>query len=228
MARLSIKNESGISGCGGFLIRADAVLSAAHCVTGKGRVNITVTLGAHNIRKEESSQQKFHIGRWVVHPKYSRKPLRYDIVLLKLTPKAKLSKKVTYIRLPSHKERAKPGTTCNVAGWGRTSTTGKKTNVLMEVDLKVQQDKECQKTFKNYLPESMICVGDKDGKKSAFCGDSGGPLVCNGKAHGIFSYMPEYRIFPEVFTKVSSFEPWIRKELRKFELQELPESPSSD
>ncbi|KAM6295312.1 mast cell protease 1A-like [Aegotheles albertisi] len=229
MARLSIRTESGACVCGGFLIRADAVLSAAHCVTGKGKVNINVTLGAHNIRKEESSQQKFHIGHWVIHPKYSKIPLKNDVILLKLTPKAKLTEAVSYIRLPSHKERVKPGTTCDVAGWGFTSMSEDKTNVLMEVDLKVQYDKECEKEFeKKYLPQSMICVGDKDGKKSTFKGDSGGPLVCNGKAHGIVSFGPKHRIFPKVFTKVSSFEPWIRKELRKFALQDLPDSPFSD
>lgn len=58
-------------------------------------------------------------------------------------------------------------------------------------------------------------------------GDSGGPLVCNGKAHGIVSYGHKNRIFPKVFTRVSYFEPWIRKELRKFALQDLPDSPSS-
>ncbi|KAM6295319.1 granzyme B-like [Aegotheles albertisi] len=229
MARLSIKNVSASSGCGGFLIRADAVLSAAHCVTGKGKVSITVTLGAHNIRKEESSQQKFHIGHWVIHPKYSKNTFKNDVMLLKLTPKAKLTEAVSYIRLPSHKERVKLGTTCNVAGWGYTSVIGNKSNVLMEADLKVLRNKKCQDVFEDmYLRHSMICIGDEGGRKSAFHGDSGGPLVCNGKAHGIVSYGPKRHLFPKVFTKVSSFEPWIRKELRKFALQDLPDSPFSD
>lgn len=58
-------------------------------------------------------------------------------------------------------------------------------------------------------------------------GDSGGPLVCNGKAHGIVSYGRKYCIFPKVFTRVSYFERWIRAELRKFALQDRPDSPSS-
>ncbi|XP_009945931.1 PREDICTED: cathepsin G-like [Leptosomus discolor] len=142
MARLSINHESGPTYCGGFLIRPDAVLSAAHCVAGKKKVNITVTLGAHNMKKEELSQQAFHVGYWVIHPNYSGDAFENDIMLLK--------------------------------------------------------------------------------------GDSGGPLICNGKAHGIVSHGRKYCIFPKVFTKVSYFEPWIHKELRKFALQDEPDSPSSD
>ncbi|NXV72244.1 DDN1 protein, partial [Atlantisia rogersi] len=227
MASLTIKNGSRTHKCGGFLIRPDAVLSAAHCVTGKGKVNVTVTLGAHNIKKNEPSKQKFHVHHWVIHPKYSGDTQANDIMLLKLEPRAKLTKSVRCIDLPNQ-EHVYPGTVCKVAGWGRTSATTRDiSSVLMEVDLKVQCENICEELLeKKYLKESMICTGDDNGRKSASLGDSGGPLVCNGKAHGIFSYFQAYSCFPEVFTRVSYFEPWIRAELKKFALQDLPDSPS--
>lgn len=49
-------------------------------------MNITVTLGAHNIEKEERTQQKFHVGHWVIHPNYSHFTSRNDIMLLKVCP----------------------------------------------------------------------------------------------------------------------------------------------
>ncbi|KAM6238733.1 mast cell protease 1A-like [Porphyrio hochstetteri] len=228
MAYLKIKNATHPFSCGGFLIRSDAVLSAAHCVTGKGKVSVTVILGAHNITKNEPSQQKFHVRHWVIHPKYSRETNENDIMLLKLEPKAKLTESVRCIKLPNQ-DRLEPGTMCKVAGWGRTSTrTRERSSVLMEVDLKVQCENICKVLLeKSYLKKSMICTGDDNGKKSASLGDSGGPLVCNGKAHGIDSYGLEKSTFPEVFTRVSYFEHWIRVELKKFPLQDLPNCPSS-
>ncbi|NWU87248.1 MCT1A protease, partial [Onychorhynchus coronatus] len=220
MAYLRIESGSGSSSCGGFLIHPAAVLSAAHCV------NITVTLGAHNIKKNELSQQKFHVGRWVIHPRYFNYRSGNDIVLLKLEPKAKMTEYVKTISLPRYNKTVTPGTECSVSGWGQTSLTGQRTDVLLEVDLKVQREEVCERDFHGYLFQSMICAGDIRGRKSTYNGDSGGPLVCTQKAHGIVSYGYQKRPFPKVFTRVSYFKPWIIEQLRKFALQKLPGSPS--
>ncbi|NXV55431.1 CATG protein, partial [Molothrus ater] len=216
MAYLKIQSGSAPSYCGGFLIRPDAVLSAAHCVHKKGRtVRVTVILGAHNINKRERSQQKIRVGQWVIHPEYSPDDLKNDIVLLKLKPRARINKNVQFISIPRRNERLREGALCTVSGWGWTSVTGNKTNVMREVKLEVQEKKICQQLFPNYQRQSMICVGDENHKKSTYKGDSGGPLVCNKKAHGIVSHARDQNLFPEVFTRIAYFEPWIRKELQK-------------
>ncbi|XP_056368163.1 mast cell protease 1A-like [Oenanthe melanoleuca] len=214
--------------CGGFLIGPDAVLSAAHCVDKNGTVRVTVTLGAHNISVRERSQQRIPVERWVTPPKYSSDGHINDIVLLKLKTKAKINKNVKQIAFSGSNERVTVGTKCSVAGWGWTAVEGRGSDVLMEVELKVQNDEPCKQLFHNYLRHSMMCVGDKKGKKTTYEGDSGGPFVCNQKAYGIVSRGVGTRPFPKVFTRISYFEPWIREQLRKFALQELPGSPSSD
>ncbi|XP_032934543.1 mast cell protease 1A-like [Catharus ustulatus] len=226
---MHVSNRSGSKAfyCGGFLIRPDAVLSAAHCVPKKGTVKVTVILGAHNIRVREWNQQWISVRDWVFHPRYSPDSVKYDIVLLRLIRRATINQNVKPISIPCRNERVRVGTKCSVAGWGWTYLTGHSSNVMMEVDLKVQNDKLCQQLSSTYLRWSMICVGDQNSRKSSFDGDSGGPLVCNQKAHGIVSHGMGRRLFPEVFTRVSYFEPWIRQQLRRFALQELPASPSS-
>ncbi|NXY56138.1 CATG protein, partial [Callaeas wilsoni] len=222
MAYLEVKTGSQTSTCGGFLIRPDAVLSAAHCVDKK---DITVVLGAHNISDQEPSQQKVRAGRWVIHPNYCAS-LKNDIMLLKLTPKARITKDVQVISFSRRNEHVKAGAECEVSGWGWTSRTGCKTDVMREVELKVQNEKTCQQEFSSYEGQSMICVGDEHDEKASYYGDSGGPLVCNQKAHGIVSYGHKCHLFPQVFTRISYFEPWIREQLRRFALQELSGSPS--
>ncbi|XP_063260104.1 cathepsin G-like [Prinia subflava] len=228
MAYLIIQHGSGTSTCGGFLIRSDAVLSAAHCADKIGIVKITVILGAHNINDREQSQQRVLAKDWVIHENYSPVDFKNDIMLVKLDTEAKINKYVRLISIPSHKESVRTGAACKVAGWGLISVTRMKTDVLREVELKVQNEAICQHQFQNYQQQSMICVGDASNKKLVYDGDSGGPLVCNRKAHGIVSHRHKYCLFPEVFTRISFFEPWIRKQLKRFALQEVPGSPSSD
>ncbi|NXI80805.1 GRAB protein, partial [Rhipidura dahli] len=215
MAYLKIKNGSQNSFCGGFLIRPDAVLSAAHCVHKKGPLRVTVILGAHNISDRERSQQKIPVRHWVIHPNYSPDGFKNDIVLLKLKPRARINNYVRFLSLPRSKERVREGAECEVFGWGWTLVTGLRSNVMREVKLKVQNEEICQ-LIHEYQRQSMICVGDEAGKKASYYGDSGGPLVCGQKAHGIVSHGRKCHLFPEAFTRISYFEPWIRKQLRGF------------
>ncbi|XP_057897535.1 cathepsin G-like [Melospiza georgiana] len=228
MAFLEIETDSDYIKCGGFLIRPDAVLSAAHCVDEEGIENVTVILGAHNVNRQEPSQQKIRVEKWIIHPEYSPKPVKNDIVLLKLEQNAIIKKNVRLISIPKENESVRVGTECNVPGWGQTSVTGPRSDVLMEVKLKVQKEEICEQLLPDYEPQSMICVGDENHKKGTYEGDSGGPLVCNKKAYGIVSYGCGCNLFPEAFTRISHFEPWIREQLRKFAIQDIPGSPSSD
>ncbi|NXG53133.1 MCT1A protease, partial [Psilopogon haemacephalus] len=209
MAYLSITSESKTSQCGGFLVSPHAVLSAAHCVAGEMEVTINVTLGAHNRDKKEPEQQVRQVDHWVIHSKYSNG--ENDIMLLKLKPRVKLNRAVKTIPFARRTDYVKPGTTCQAAGWGKTSLNGGSNHVLREVNLKVQREEVCEEAFDEYLQQSMLCAGDKNGKR----GDSGGPLVCKRKVHGIVSHGSEDSLSSTVFTRVSYFEPWIHKELKK-------------
>uniref|UniRef100_A0A8D2MBL2 Peptidase S1 domain-containing protein n=1 Tax=Zonotrichia albicollis TaxID=44394 RepID=A0A8D2MBL2_ZONAL len=210
MAYLEIQGDPKNYSCGGFLIRPDAVLSAAHCVDIKGIENVTVILGAHNRKSREQSQQKIRVRQWVIHPEYCPDDLKNDIVLLKVWPNR------SFLPEGSPLADVRVGSECNVPGWGRTSVRGQMSDVLMEVKLKVQKEEICKQFLPDYEPQSMICVGDENSKK----GDSGGPLVCKKKAHGIVSHVCPCNIFPEVFTRISHFEPWIREQLTRFVFQD--------
>lgn len=213
MAYLQIMDEySGSKKCGGFLIREDFVLTAAHCSGSK----INVTLGAHNIKEQEKMQQIIPVVKIIPHPAYNSKTISNDIMLLKLKSKAKRSSAVKPLNLPRRNVKVKPGDVCYVAGWGKLGPMGKYSDTLQEVELTVQEDQKCESYLKNYFDKANeICAGDPKIKRASFRGDSGGPLVCKKVAAGIVSYGQNDGSTPRAFTKVSTFLSWIKKTMKK-------------
>nr|XP_014432413.1 mast cell protease 1A-like [Pelodiscus sinensis] len=78
MAFLRVQRKNRTTLCGGFLVAENVVLTAAHC---RGN-NITVTLGAHNIKQQEPSQQVIEVQRQIPHPQYNWETKINDIMLL--------------------------------------------------------------------------------------------------------------------------------------------------
>ncbi|XP_036133225.1 cathepsin G-like [Molossus molossus] len=214
MAYLLIRSPQGLSACGGFLVREDFVMTAAHCWGS----TINVTLGAHNIGRRERTQQRMSVRRAIRHPGYNEQDLLNDIMLLQLENRARRNQFVRPVALPRAGERVSPGSLCTVAGWGLVSLN-RRTDTLQEVQLRVQRDRECSNVFGSYNGQKQICVGDRRERKTAFVGDSGGPLVCSNVAHGIVSYGSRSATPPAVFTRVSSFLPWITRTMRRFKQQ---------
>ncbi|XP_028643142.1 mast cell protease 1-like [Grammomys surdaster] len=196
--------------CGGFLITLQFVLTAAHC---KGR-EITVILGAHNVSKTESTQQKIKVEKQIPHQCFDGTFGFNDIMLLKLEEQAELTPAVDVIPLPGPYDSIKPGDMCWAAGWGKTGVTERASDTLREVELRIMDKEACVK-HECYDDNSQVCVGSPTVLKSIYCGDSGGPLVCAGVAHGIVSYnKPGDEKPPAVFTQISSYMLWINHVLK--------------
>uniref|UniRef100_A0A674JYT2 Peptidase S1 domain-containing protein n=1 Tax=Terrapene triunguis TaxID=2587831 RepID=A0A674JYT2_9SAUR len=212
MAYVQIATWRGVKTCGGFLIRDDVVLTAAHCNDNY----ITVKLGVHNLRLWEWSRQEI---RRIPHPQYDMYSFNNDVMLLQLAHRARLNEWVGLIPLPSTWQGVQPGAMCSVAGWGRTSArSAKGSDVLQEVDVEVLEDYVCLRNpdqiYRYYNTSTMLCAGDPKQGKSSFKGDSGGPLVCGKTAQGIVSWDSPNGTPPAVYTRVSRFVPWILETMR--------------
>ncbi|XP_065422817.1 mast cell protease 1A-like isoform X1 [Chrysemys picta bellii] len=236
MAFLNIRCRNRRSHCGGFLVVKNFVLTAAHC----NGEDITVFLGAHNIRRDEETQQRVSVKHKIPHPGYNKMSFENDLMLLQvpapstptlappasrcgadpsalsplqLVEPAELTDAVGTIPLPQAGQAVESGAVCSVAGWGRTSLKAT-TSILHEVELDVMSDETCQEDGllqRYYKPSRLMCVGDPAEDKASFSGDSGGPLVCNGTAQGIVSFGKKNRSPPRVFTRVSAYVPWIER-----------------
>ncbi|XP_038166109.1 granzyme C-like isoform X1 [Arvicola amphibius] len=207
-----VKDDGKRYRCGGFLVKDNFVLTAAHCMGSSMRV----TLGAHDISIQEETQQILAVADAIPHPDYNPNDISNDIMLLKLERKAKRTKAVSPLNLPSSKVHVKPGDMCYVAGWGQLAPKGKFPNTLHEVELTIQKDQDCESKYPDgYNKAIEMCVGDPKIKRASFMGDSGGPLVCKKAAAGIVSYGRADGSAPRVFTKVSSFLSWIKKTMKR-------------
>ncbi|XP_006890049.1 PREDICTED: granzyme H-like [Elephantulus edwardii] len=203
--------------CGGFLVEEDFVLTIAHA---PGR-HMYVILGAHDIVLQEKTQQEIPVKKAIPHPNFNNGSGRNDIMILQLTAKAQLTAAVGLIPLPGESDQVRPGQVCSVAGWGDI-TQNDTTSKLHEVDLIIQEHFQCERHHMYYDRTTQLCVGDPQKQMSFFKGDSGGPLVCNNVAQGIASYGREEGIPPNVFTNISSFLPWIKKTIKRLQMDESP------
>nr|XP_003421059.1 granzyme-like protein 2 [Loxodonta africana] len=191
--------------CGGFLVREDFVMTAAHC---HGR-NMCVILGAQNIKIKEATRQSIPVLQAFPHPEHSNISRFNDLMLLKLKWKAHLNSAVKTIALPQSQDLVGPNEVCSVAGWG-VLANGNCSDTLQEADLEVQHKQTCENVTKYYNNSIQLCVGNPLHRMRAGRGDSGGPLVCKNVAQGIISYGYKKKI-PMIFTRISSFVPWIHK-----------------
>uniref|UniRef100_A0A8C3RVM0 Granzyme M n=1 Tax=Chelydra serpentina TaxID=8475 RepID=A0A8C3RVM0_CHESE len=209
----------GIPACGGALVHARWVLTAAHCYSDLRKGPIRVLVGLHRQPGRNARVQVFTVTKFVPHPSYNSRTFANDIMLLKLDKKVAWNKETSL--LPLSKKKPAPGTLCSVAGWGIFRQESKYSPVLRELDVKVMDIRMCNNSryWNGELTSTMMCI-EGVRKGSAPCkGDSGSPVVCGKKAEvaGVLSFTGKrcVDVFkPPVATAVFKYTGWIKKFLR--------------
>ncbi|XP_028672071.1 duodenase-1 [Erpetoichthys calabaricus] len=200
--------------CGGFLVREDFVMTAAHC---NGQ-SLIVLLGAHNLKHKEPSQVFLEVEQSFPHPNFNIENATNDIMLLKLKNQAALNSNIKVLALPDCEVDLEKKTPCVICGWGNTvSQKIKMPQTLQEANVTIISRKKCNKRWDGGITETMICTKSRVvGCK----GDSGGPLVCNGVAQGIISFGPKncgVKHFPGVYTRITAYKAWIESIMKSRE-----------
>lgn len=177
-------------GCGGALINAGQVITAAHCVKGEKPSKIHVVLGRMDLTKPGGV--KVGVSHISHHPRYNGKKAVNDIAILDLAHRVE---GYTPIDLPRPGDEAllQPGTQLTVVGWGNRSVDGWDYPAqAQEAQVTLISDKVAKKRYSSKIRKKK---GKKNRQRSEFkpavmiaaglngsdtCdGDSGGPLFFN-------------------------------------------------
>ncbi|KAM3521726.1 hypothetical protein MY4038_008929 [Beauveria bassiana] len=208
--------ENPIVLCAGSLLDSTTVLTAAHCLEGKGDGVLSVRAGSlvstpsfHNITR---------LRRWLLgrlskdyggvvaevesvrkHPDWTQIDHQNDIAILKLSSPIEESETIGYAKLPPGGSNPVNGSTAVAAGWGDNGCGP--ADRLRKVGQHIRDITDCVKVLPTLFPDGKVCAS---GAGDTAAGDSGGPLIDEetGQVIGITSFWHFY-------TKVSSYRAFI-------------------
>ncbi|KAF2851730.1 female reproductive tract protease-like protein [Plenodomus tracheiphilus IPT5] len=199
--------------CGGSLVNANTVVTAAHCIDGNSASSFTVRAGSLN---RASGGTLVKVSRIIANPNYVESTTDADVAIFKLATPIAESSTIKYATLAASGNDPAAGSTATVAGWGSTGSGGSPT-LLRKVDVPIVSRATCRNNYSTAaITTNMFCAGFAAGGKDSCQGDSGGPIITSSKTLiGIVSWgagcaQPNK---PGVYTRIGAVLPFINANL---------------
>ena len=133
--------------CGGSIISAQHILTAAHCTQEPLSSYLQVSLGEHDTTDTAADIRT--VSRITNHPQFNPDNGLNNIAILTLSSPITFSRAMSPVCLPADPSPSYAGDTATVTGWGRTSpdTEGPLADSLQEVELTVLSNEDCRNDF---------------------------------------------------------------------------------
>ena len=226
----TIKINSKTERCGGFIVDANWIVTAAHCLTEVAVVNVSAGRISYGWGSSDANEQAMIVPTTGIHrhPDFEEATYRNDIGLLHLPRPLRFTSHVQPICVLDEascenepREDSDQIDFCpsivTAAGWG-IDRSGSPTDYLKTVNLRIISKNDCQPIFspRQLYPQQICAQGQLYGEETCR-GDSGGPVFCfqNGKAVAIATVSFGSRfcdiLFPSGYHRVCSYVGWMKR-----------------
>lgn len=213
--------------CGGTILSASWILTAAHCLdSGISPRNLMVLSGTSELstRRLNGVQVKQYILHPGWNPDGNENQYENDVALVELQRPISLRiGSAEAIALPT--AQAVDGVTGFISGWGAISED-LFPQFLQLAQVQIVSDEDCSEVYDSeqaavddHVPNMMVCATGGNFEADTCQGDSGGPLAIsvNGQweIHGITSFGVgcAQSPFPGVYAEVLHYKDWISSNL---------------
>ncbi|ALG05758.1 serine protease [Kibdelosporangium phytohabitans] len=198
--------------CGGTLVSATKVVTAAHCTVNRSPSNTYVVWGRED--KQSTAGTVARVTKIWIHPSYTSATRGFDVSVLTLGT----SLAGPYLPLATTADTAlyAAGTQATILGWGTTSSGGSASRYLLKATVPLTSDSSCSSAYgSSFIQSAMVCAGLPNGGVDTCQGDSGGPLIAGGKLIGDTSWGRGCALagYPGVYGRIATYQTTIAAQL---------------